>query len=211
MVKRRTYLLIGLCCALVLLALPAAASAQSCSTAPTYLGSSSYNTNCSNGGSCTTAPTYLGSSSYDTSCNNGRSCNTSPTYLGSSSYDTTCNGTSPYSNAFAQLYLLEAQQQYLRSLANSVPPPPPALPTPPVDQGITLNLTTGGQNYLARGTFVKIGDAPAIYWVYGAQLHSFTTWPQFLNAGGKSDLSNVVGFSYIGDTAGTMFGQPVQP
>jgi len=112
------------------------------------------------------------------------------------------------------MYLLQAQQQYLRSLANSVPPQPPAptpLPAPPADQGITLNLTTGGQKYLARGTFVKIGDAPAIYWVYGAQLHAFSTWPQFLNAGGKSDLSNVVGFSYIADTAGTMFGQPVQP
>jgi hypothetical protein len=45
--------------------------------------------------------------------------------------------------------------------------------------------------------------------VYGGQLHSFTTWPQFLNAGGSSDLSNVARFSYMRDNGG-LFGLPVQ-
>jgi hypothetical protein len=66
------------------------------------------------------------------------------------------------------------------------------------------------EEILGAGHVREIGDAPAIYWVYGAQLHSFSTWPQFLNAGGKPDLSNVVGLSYISNNGGTLFGAPVQ-
>jgi hypothetical protein len=109
---------------------------------------------------------------------------------------------------------------YCTTTVNPAPPvyvPPPAppppvsiyVPPPPVDEGITVNLDTGGQSYLTKGTFVKIGDAPAIYWVYGGQLHAFSTWPQFLNAGGRSDLSNVTRFSYLRDSTGGLFGLPV--
>jgi hypothetical protein len=44
--------------------------------------------------------------------------------------------------------------------------------------------------------------------VYGAQLHAFSTWQQFLNAGGRSDLSNVVLFSSLRGPG--LFGTPVQ-
>jgi hypothetical protein len=61
---------------------------------------------------------------------------------------------------------------------------PQAYPTMPVyfpppetrvDQGITIDLDGGGQMYLARDAFVKIGDAQAKYWVYDGQLHAFTS------------------------------------
>jgi hypothetical protein len=88
----------------------------------------------------------------------------------------------------------------------------PVPPTPPLaDQGITINMDAGGQHYLTEGTFVKVDDAPAIYLVRSAQLHSFTTWSQFLNAGGEPDLSNVRRFSSLRDTTGTLFGEPVKP
>jgi hypothetical protein len=57
---------------------------------------------------------------------------------------------------------------------------------------------------------VKVDGALAIYWVYGGQLHPFTGWQQFLNAGGTSDLSNVTRFTYLRDEGG-LFGLPVQP
>jgi hypothetical protein len=115
-------------------------------------------------------------------------------------YDTTCSSSADYTNALIQLYVLAAEQQYLQSLANQ--------PPPVVDPGVTINLDTGGTRYLPRGTFVRIGQAPAIYWVYGAQLHPFSAWQQFLNDGGQPDLSNVVQFAYLRDYGG-LFGAPV--
>jgi len=56
---------------------------------------------------------------------------------------------------------------------------------------------------------VKVGDAPAIYVVHDGQLHAFSTWQQFLDAGGKSDLSNVVQYTSLRDNGG-LFGAPLQ-
>jgi hypothetical protein len=88
-------------------------------------------------------------------------------------------------------------------------PPPVVVPAPaPVDEGLTIKLDSGGARYLQRGDFVKIGDAPAIYWVYGGRLHAFSTWPQFLSSGGSPNLSNVVLFTYLRDNGG-LYGAPV--
>ena len=81
---------------------------------------------------------------------------------------------------------------------------------PQTEQGVTIsNGTTGQQTNLSPGTFVQIGDAPAIYVVHDGQLHAFSTWQQFLNAGGEPDLSNVVHYSTLRDNGG-LFGDPVQ-
>lgn len=87
----------------------------------------------------------------------------------------------------------------------------PTFAPSPADEGININMDNGEQNYLARDTFVKIGDAQAIYRVYDGQLHAFSTWPEFLNAGGEPDLSNVTHFSHLRDTTGGLFGLPVEP
>ena len=63
--------------------------------------------------------------------------------------------------------------------------------------GHHINMGNGTQKYLARGTFVKVGTPPPSI---GCMAHSctpFNTWPQFLNAGGHPDLSNVVRFSSV--------------
>jgi hypothetical protein len=77
--------------------------------------------------------------------------------------------------------------------------------SPPPDQGITITFTDGSQRYLPAGTFVKVQSAPAIYVVYGGYLHAFSTWDQFLQAGGHSDLSNVIVFEWLQGP----LGQPV--
>lgn len=162
-------LMIGLSCALIMAALPAAASAQSCSTQVTSsLYASLLSTTCSDGSSSVTV--CVGSSGCKTSVTPA----TQPAYV-------------PPPTAPVSEY----------------PPPPPP------DQGMTLNMAAGGQKYLAPGTFVKLGDALAIYRVYGGQLHAFSTWPQFLNAGGNPDLSNVALFASITDD-GRLYGSPVQ-
>lgn len=85
-----------------------------------------------------------------------------------------------------------------------------ATPQPSSDGGVTVtDDNTGQQTYLAPGTFVKIGEAPAIYLVDAGQLHAFSTWPQFMNAGGRADLSNVVHYASLRDSGG-LFGAPVQ-
>jgi hypothetical protein len=242
-VKRRTHLFAGLCGALVLLALPAAASAQSCTS--NKLGTYTY-TNCSDGTSATT--TQLGNYGYTTYSDGTTSTRTQ---LGNYGYTTNSNGTTATSTQLGgygythysdgttatttrigdYIYttfsdgstvttwspLSTTTSTTVRPVAPVAPVAPPvyvpapALPTAPsTDQGISLNVDGGGQKYLASGTFVKIDGSPAIYLVSGGQLHSFTTWPQFLNAGGKSDLSNVAIFSYISNNSGTLFGSPVQ-
>jgi hypothetical protein len=248
--KRHTHLLAGLGCALVLAAVPAAASAQSCTG--TKLGTYTY-THCSDGSSSTT--TQLGDFGHTTYSDGTSSTRTQLGDFGHTTYSDGTTATSTqlgdfghttYSDGRTSTSTRIGEYVYTRfsdgttittwapastspapsnttrpSAPVAVPttspaapavyvPAPVSVPVPPADQGITLNLDSGGQKYLARGTFVKLGDAPAIYWVYGAQLHAFSTWPQFLNAGGKADLSNVGSFTYIRDN-GTLFGQSVQP
>jgi hypothetical protein len=83
-------------------------------------------------------------------------------------------------------------------------------PQPQSDPGVTItNDSTGQQTHLQPGTFVKIGDASAIYVVHNGQLHAFSTWQQYLNAGGTPDLSNVVPYTSLHDNGG-LFGAPVQ-
>ena len=146
--------------------------------------------------SCTTLA--LSSSYSSTTCSDGSS---STTMCLSSSYCTTAVDSAPRRPVYVPLPPPIVVYDPPLPVIVYVPPPLPA------DQGITINLDTGGQQYLARGTFVKIGDALAIYLVYGAQLHAFSTWPQFLSAGGLSDLSNVVRFSSIRGAG--LFGTPV--
>jgi hypothetical protein len=69
-------------------------------------------------------------------------------------------------------------------------------------------MSDGTQRNLAAGALVKIGQAPAIYWVYRGQFHAFQTWVQFLSVGGRPDLSNVTYFSSMTDGGG-LYGAPV--
>jgi hypothetical protein len=122
-----------------------------------------------------------------------------------SSSATVCTGSSP-----CQTWVTPAPRPAY------VPPPPPvyvappplAPPAPPVDLGVTINMNDGTQKYLARGTFVKPDAGPPMYSVYGGQLHAYSTWPQFLNAGGNPDLSNVVLIAIVDN--GTLYGSPVR-
>lgn len=85
-----------------------------------------------------------------------------------------------------------------------------SLSQPRVESGVTTNNGSGGQQtYLQPGTFVMVGDGPAIYVVHYGQLHSFSTWQQYLNAGGAADLSNVVRYTALRDNGG-LFGAPAQ-
>jgi hypothetical protein len=81
---------------------------------------------------------------------------------------------------------------------------------PQADLGVTIiSDSTGQQTYLQPGAFVKVGDGPAIYVVHYGQLHAFGTWQQYLNAGGATDLSNVVRYTALRDNGG-LLGAPAQ-
>lgn len=50
----------------------------------------------------------------------------------------------------------------------------------------------GVHTWLPAGGMVHYSDAPAIYAVWGGQLHVFQNWDSYLRYGGHSDLSNVI-------------------
>jgi hypothetical protein len=124
-------------------------------------------------------------------------------------YYTTCTDSSSYTSALVQLAEAEMALSYQQTLAAQqaqaiqAEQAREALLT-----GVTINMGDGTQRYLAPGALVKIGQAPAIYWVYGGQFHAFQTWPQFLSVGGRPDLSNVTYFSSMTDGGG-LYGAPV--
>jgi hypothetical protein len=217
-VKRRTYLLFGLCCALVLVALPLAASAhplaqgapawQAFGQTPDGPALNPYGQWLDARRTLLTDLDCLSNRGEVMTLKVGRSISVQPTVIGSDG-----RASTPLFLGFigAYCYVPAELAQSMDRAAQQYVPAPALSTTPPADQGITLNMDAGGQQYLAEGTFVKIGDAPAIYRVDGGQLHAFSTWPEFIDAGGEPDLSNVTSFDNIHDGTGHLFGLPVEP
>lgn len=91
--------------------------------------------------------------------------------------------------------------QEMRDQQQQNAPPPAPVYVPPADPGFHYTLITADgshvPSYLAQGTFVKGEDALAIYAVAYESLHAFATWGQYLRAGGKADLSNVLRFPHL--------------
>jgi len=142
----------------------------------------------------TNCTTYHWSSYDDTSCY------TSPGY--SSSYS-----SSSYSDALVQLYLLQAQEQYLATLQAQQQA---YWAQQQAIQAAQARLAAWSSKGVHPGGFVKAADALAIYALDNAgQLRAFGSWDQFQRFGGHTDLSNVMVFTTFAPLTADWFGNPL--